>query len=78
MDETFLARATELGELLRAHLKDFQRDFPAIGDVRGLGPMLALELVLKDGTPDSDAVQRVVGEVLQRGLIVLRTGLYSN
>lgn len=77
-DEAFLARARELGERLRARLLEFQGDFPAIGDVRGLGPMLALELVHPDGSPDPDAVLRIVGEALKRGLIVLRAGLYSN
>lgn len=77
-NEAFLGRARELGERLKAHLLELQREFPAIGDVRGLGPMLALELVQPDGSPDPDAVLRVVGEALQRGLIVLRAGLYSN
>lgn len=77
-DEAFLRRAREVGERLRGHLEGLQRAFDAIGDVRGLGPMLALELVREDGSPDPDAVQRVTAEALKRGLIVLRAGLYSN
>jgi 4-aminobutyrate aminotransferase/(S)-3-amino-2-methylpropionate transaminase len=76
--EGFLARAREVGERLRGHLQGLQREFDAIGDVRGLGPMLAAELVHEDGSPDPEAVQRVTAEALRRGLIVLRAGLYSN
>ena len=77
-DPAFLARANAVGERLRGRLEQFQRDFSAIADVRGLGPMLALEFTHPDGTPDPDAVVRIVGESLKRGLIVLRAGLYSN
>ena len=77
-DPAFLARANAVGERLRARLELFKREFPAIADVRGLGPMLALEFTHPDGTPDPDAVVRTVGEALRRGLIVLRAGLYSN
>ena len=77
-DPAFLARANAVGERLRGRLERFQRDFPAIADVRGLGPMLALEFTHPDGSPDPDAVVRIVTESLKRGLIVLRAGLYSN
>ena len=76
-DPDFLARATELGEQLETHLKAFQREFPAIADVRGLGPMLALEFA-QGGQPDPEMTAKVIGEALKRGLIVLRAGLYSN
>ena len=72
-----MARATELGEQLETHLKAFQREFPAIADVRGLGPMLALEFA-QGGQPDPEMTAKVIGEALKRGLIVLRAGLYSN
>ena len=77
-DPAFLARANAVGDRLQGRLERFQRDFPAIVDVRGLGPMLALEFTHPDGSPDPDAVVRIVGESLRRGLIVLRAGLYSN
>lgn len=77
-DPAFLARAVEVGERLRRRLEAFKREFSAIADVRGLGPMVALELTHPDGSPDPDAVVRIVAEALKRGLIVLRAGLYSN
>jgi len=51
-----------------------------VGDVRGLGPMLAIELVHDRAgkRPAPELVQRVIAEALARGLIVLRAGLYGS
>lgn len=77
----FLARATEIGTLMRAHLERLQRTYPnMIGDVRGLGPMLAMELVsdTENKTPDMDRTGAITTATLERGLITIRAGLYSN
>ncbi len=77
----FLRRATELGERLRARLLAIQARHPGwVGDVRGLGSMLALELVRDPNskTPWVEATQAVNAETLQRGLITIRCGLFSN
>lgn len=76
----FLQRASEIGERLRTALEQLKAKHPLIGDARGLGPMRALEFV-KDArkTPlEAAEVMAITGEALQRGLIVLRSGLYSN
>jgi len=75
----FLGRAREVGERIRGHLLALQAEHDLVGDVRGLGPMLAAEFVrdrLK--TPAPDEVLKVTTEALKRGLIVIRAGLYSN
>ena len=77
----FLRRATELGERLRARLLAIQARHPGwVGDVRGLGSMLALELVRDPNSkaPWVEATQAVNAETLQRGLITIRCGLFSN
>ena len=78
---TFLKRANEVGERLRGHLLALQAENEHIGDVRGLGPMLAAEFVQdrvsKKPVPAQEVVA-VTAEALKRGLIVLRAGLYSN
>ncbi len=76
----FLERARAVGERLREHLDGFAATYPQVGDVRGLGPMLAMELVIDpvERRPDPEGVARVTGEALRRGLIVLRAGLYGN
>ncbi len=77
----FLARARALAERLRAHLLRIQNDHPRlVGDVRGAGPMLAMELVKDPATkePWLEATQAVNAGTLQRGVITIRAGLFSN
>jgi 4-aminobutyrate aminotransferase len=73
-DEGFLAQARELGETLRARLDDLASRHSDIGEVRGLGPMLAFELT--ERTPDR--AQAVVTAAFERGLVLLSCGLYGN
>jgi 4-aminobutyrate aminotransferase len=73
-DDDFLARARDLGATIRARLEQIAAGRPEIGEVRGLGPMLALELV--EQTPDR--AKAVVGAAFERGLVLLSCGLYGN
>jgi 4-aminobutyrate aminotransferase/(S)-3-amino-2-methylpropionate transaminase len=76
----FLARAEQVGARIREHLLDLQAEVPLIGDVRGVGPMMLMELV-KDPvakTPAPDETLGVTNECFKRGLIAVRAGLYSN
>jgi 4-aminobutyrate aminotransferase/(S)-3-amino-2-methylpropionate transaminase len=78
-DEGLLARGTAIGNRLRAAYEEFQDRTPAIGDVRGLGPMLGIEFVREgDGSPDAELASRIVGESLNRGLILLKAGIGGN
>lgn len=76
----FLARATQIGERIRQHLLDLQAEVPLIGDVRGLGAMMLMELVRDRDTkvPAPDETLMLTQECLKRGLIAIRSGLYSN
>ena len=58
----------------------WQERFPAIGDVRGLGPMLAIELVEDPITksPAAGLAARVTAEAAQRGLLLLKAGVHGN
>ncbi len=77
--EGFLARARQVGDALRARLEDLAARHPAIGDVRGLGPMLAIEFVKDETkTPWPELVLEVTKQALARGVIVIRAGLYAN
>ena len=73
-DEGFLSRAREQGEQLRARLDDFAGRHSEIGDVRGLGPMLAFEFAERS----PDRAQAVVSAAFDRGLVLLSCGLYGN
>jgi 4-aminobutyrate aminotransferase/(S)-3-amino-2-methylpropionate transaminase len=73
-DPAFLARAQEVGETLRTRLREIAGKRPEVGEVRGLGPMLALEFV--ERTPDR--AKSAVSAAFERGLVLLSCGLYGN
>ena len=78
--EEVVGRAAELGRDVRKALEGFQRHYAIIGDVRGLGAMLALELV-KDRTtktPGTDEAKRLTAFCRERGLIILGCGTLGN
>jgi len=80
-DPAFLARATELGDRLRHRLEAIQRRHPdLVGDVRGVGPMLVMEMVhdAAGKRPSMEAASAVTAETVRNGVITIRAGLYSN
>jgi len=79
-DESVCDRAAQLGETMRARMESWQERWPQIGDVRGLGAMLAIELVSDPATrqPDADTATAVVETAAERGLLLLKSGIYSN
>jgi len=79
-DEGLLERSETIGEVMRARMLRWQERWPAVGDVRGLGAMLAIELVADPATkkPSKELAQRVTGEALQRGLLLITCGVNGN
>ena len=79
-EENLCARATVLGDTMRTRMEGWKERFPQIGDVRGLGAMLAIELVSDRGTqePDADTATAIVEEAVRNGLLLLKSGIYSN
>ena len=79
-EENLCARATVLGDAIRERMEGWKERFPQIGDVRGLGAMLAIELVRDLGTqePDADTATAIVEEAARNGLLLLKSGIYSN
>ena len=79
-DEGLVERASALGETLRERMVRWQDRFPAIGDVRGLGAMLAIELVEDRETkrPAAELASAVTEAAAARGLLLLKSGIYSN
>jgi 4-aminobutyrate aminotransferase len=77
-EEKLPERAQLLGDRLVAHLKAHQAKQPRIGDVRGLGAMVAAEFVDSAGAPDADTTKKVQAAALKRGLLLLTCGVYGN
>jgi 4-aminobutyrate aminotransferase-like enzyme len=81
-DEGLCARAMKIGETMVMRLKEMRQknSLRPIGDVRGLGAMVAFELVKERGAhdPDPDAIKPVISAALDAGLILLSCGYYAN
>jgi 4-aminobutyrate aminotransferase/(S)-3-amino-2-methylpropionate transaminase len=79
-EEQLMERARVLGTLLINRLKAMQAKSPAIGEVRGLGSMVAIELVKnrRADQPDADLTRALVQAAAARGLIILSCGIYGN
>ena len=78
--------AAAMGERLSGHLRALQKDFPQMGDVRGMGLMLGVEMVDPEGRPDvlgrfphsGELASRIQRQCLQRGLIIEVGGRHSS
>ncbi|HEY4973362.1 MAG TPA: 4-aminobutyrate--2-oxoglutarate transaminase [Steroidobacteraceae bacterium] len=79
-EERLIERAQQLGAKLTARLKSLQARYSAIGEVRALGAMVAMELV-KHGSaeqPDAELTRALVQAAARHGLIILSCGVYAN
>jgi 4-aminobutyrate aminotransferase / (S)-3-amino-2-methylpropionate transaminase / 5-aminovalerate transaminase len=79
-EEGLCDRATALGDAMRARMEAWQQRWPQIGDVRGLGAMLAIELVADPETkePAAELATEIVEHAARNGLLLLKSGIYSN
>ena len=77
-EEGMVDNAATLGALLKAELAAAGGRHTAIGDVRGLGLMVGVELVARDGAPDAALTKRVLAGCRERGLLLLNCGPYDN
>ena len=79
-EEELVARANVLGDRVRERMLAWQERHAAVGDVRGLGAMLAIELVRDRDTkePAPELASAVIEAALQRGLILLKAGVHGN
>ncbi len=79
-EENLLEKAVRLGKTLGDRLKGFKERYEIVGDVRGLGAMMAIELVEDRETkaPAAGLAKEIARYCFDRGLIILVTGIYSN
>jgi 4-aminobutyrate aminotransferase / (S)-3-amino-2-methylpropionate transaminase / 5-aminovalerate transaminase len=78
-EEDLCARASVLGDQLRQRMLAWQERFPQVGDVRGLGAMLAIEIVEDEArTPAPELASAVTEAAAKQGLLLLKSGIYSN
>ncbi|MDZ4283259.1 4-aminobutyrate--2-oxoglutarate transaminase [Hydrogenophaga sp.] len=79
LEERLPERAQKLGDQLIGHLIAQRAVYPKrMGDVRGLGAMVACEFIDAKGAPDADTTKKVQAAALKRGLLLLTCGVYGN
>jgi 4-aminobutyrate aminotransferase/(S)-3-amino-2-methylpropionate transaminase len=78
--EGLAERAARIGEIIMARFLEFEDRFELVGDVRGVGAMVAMELVEDRATkaPAKEAATRVIEESYKQGAVVLKAGTYDN
>jgi 4-aminobutyrate aminotransferase/(S)-3-amino-2-methylpropionate transaminase len=79
-EEAICDRAAVIGETMRARMHQWQARHAEVGDIRGLGAMLAIELVhdRESKDPAPELVAAVCTDALRNGLLLLSAGIYSN
>jgi len=78
--ENFSQKAAHIGEVMMLRLLSLKDKYEIVGDVRGKGAMLAMELVLdkKSKTPNPEAVGKIISYCLKKGVVLISAGIYSN
>jgi 4-aminobutyrate aminotransferase/(S)-3-amino-2-methylpropionate transaminase len=78
--DNLLVRANELGDRFQRRAREWQRRWPVVGDVRGLGGMQAIELVKSQETktPAAEETKQITQYCYEHGLITITAGSYSN
>ena len=77
-EEKLVENAANLGDAFLTGLRALQKRFPAIGDVRGKGLMIASEFTTRTGDPDTKLAKAVLHECQAAGLLLLTCGPYGN
>jgi 4-aminobutyrate aminotransferase-like enzyme len=78
--EDLCGRAVRVGQKMQSRLQSLAKEHPCIGDVRGLGAMVAFELVKNPATkePDAELTASILAHAEKRGLILLSCGTEAN
>jgi 4-aminobutyrate aminotransferase len=76
-DEHLPENAVEIGDVLEQGLRAIQAKYPVIGEVRGLGLMLAVEFIDSDGNPNAEAVSKVIAKCLEQNVLLINCGTYD-
>jgi 4-aminobutyrate aminotransferase-like enzyme len=77
-EEKLMDNARVVGAYLVEGLKDLQKSYPAIGDVRGKGLMLGIEIVGENKTPLPIETARIVEKIKDDGVVIGKGGIYGN
>jgi 4-aminobutyrate aminotransferase len=77
-DEDMIGNAARRGVQLASGLRKLQEEYPVIGDVRGLGLMVATEFRTPENKPDKNTAKAIIHAAQERNLLLLSCGTYDN
>jgi 4-aminobutyrate aminotransferase len=72
--QNLLANAVEIGDHIQTRFREAQNDLPIIGDVRGKGLMVGVELINADGSPAAEIIKAVIKEMGSKGIVLTKCG----
>jgi len=73
-EENLMAHAVEVGDYIQSRFREAQKELPIIGDVRGKGLMVAVELINADGSPASEIIKAIIKEMGASGIALTKCG----
>jgi 4-aminobutyrate aminotransferase len=73
-EENLMAHAVEVGDYIQSQFREAQKELPIIGDLRGKGLMVGVELVNADGSPASEIIKEVIKEIGASGIALTKCG----
>jgi 4-aminobutyrate aminotransferase len=74
LEEDLMPHALEIGDYIQTRFREAQSDLPIIGDVRGKGLMVAVELVNPDGSSAEEIIKKVIKEMGNEGIVMTKCG----
>jgi len=79
-DQQLVTRAVRIGEWIERRTRDWETEFPLVGEIRGMGAMRAFELVRDRATrtPAKEETEAIIKHCWQHGLVILSAGTYGN
>jgi 4-aminobutyrate aminotransferase len=77
LEQDLMANAVEIGDFIQTRFSETQRDLPIIGDVRGRGLMVGVELINADGSPAAEIIKAVIKEMGAKGIVLTKCGASS-
>ena len=76
--ENILEKSVQLGDTLKERFTQWVSKFNCAGEIRGLGAMLGITIVDKEGKPDAAAAKNLAGACFEKGLVILVCGIHGN
>jgi 4-aminobutyrate aminotransferase len=73
-EENLMANAENIGIFIQDQFKKAQKDLPIIGDIRGKGLMVAVELINQDGSPAGEIIKKVIKDMGANGVVLTKCG----